>query len=170
MQSRRVVSAVANERTRVTNVGNHLGQINFDSRETESFKTRAEEKAKSCQVNHKNRPTFRSLNGEICYLSWRLWKLYTCIFRAEFSCEEPILSAFIVHFEIPHKSAINLDASKSRGSGRGEADCTCVCVCVCVCDTSSWFDLWKEMNRNISESKYRRYTRIAKRYMSTCTI
>lgn len=80
MQSRRVVSAVANERTRVTNVGNHLGQINFDSRETESFKTRAEEKAKSCQVNHKNRPTFRSLNGEICYLSWRLWKLYTCIF------------------------------------------------------------------------------------------
>lgn len=72
MQSRRVVSAVANERTRVTNVGNHLGQINFDSRETESFKTRAEEKAKSCQVNHKNRPTFRSLNGEICYLSWRL--------------------------------------------------------------------------------------------------
>ena len=70
-------------------------------------------KGKSCQVNHKDRPTFRGMKPGgyvICHAGCA--RNPKPIFSAPLYCRKPAFSAFIARLEISHKSTINLGAER----------------------------------------------------------
>lgn len=147
MQSRRVVRTVAGERTPRNERRQSPWSDKFRFR---VFNTRppVEDRGKSCQVNHKDRPTFRGtrLGGYvICHVGCA--RNPKPIFSASQYCRNPAFSAFVARLEISHKSTVK--PSDPGGSGRWRGWFFFCFSCWAVDSTCK-----NEMNLNFAGFKY----------------
>lgn len=118
MQSRRVVRTVEGERTPRNERRQSPWSDKFRFR---VFNTRppVEDRGKSCQVNHKDRPTFRGTRPGgyvICHVGCA--RNPKPIFSASQYCRKPAFSAFVARFRTKARLLRTAQKHKTFGPGR----------------------------------------------------